>query len=153
MPTNFPTGLDSFIAYVDGTTIMEAANLNNMEAAIESLQAKVGIDSSAVTSSHDYKLANILIPTVSGDSDSSTDSPVTIGNFKIAWGKVASLAGRGTVNVAHGLTKCFDALAVRGDNTTSDRHTVGVSAIDDTNVTIKNYDANTAVIRWYAWGR
>lgn len=59
MASGFPTSLDTFLAYIDGTTIMEALNLNNMEDAIEKLQAKVGIDSSIVTSSHDYKLANL----------------------------------------------------------------------------------------------
>lgn len=58
MATNFPTGLDDFANYVDGTTIMEAALLNDMQFAIEALQAKVGIDNSGVSSSHDYKLAN-----------------------------------------------------------------------------------------------
>lgn len=59
MASNYPTSLDDFTDYVDGTTIMQADTLNNMQKAIEELQVKVGIDSSAVTSSHDYKLANL----------------------------------------------------------------------------------------------
>lgn len=55
----FPTSLDDFVNYVDGTTIMEAVTLNNMQLAIEALEVKVGIDNSIVTSSHDYKLANL----------------------------------------------------------------------------------------------
>lgn len=58
MATNFPAGLDDFTNYVDGTTIMEAATLNDMQWGIEAVQAKVGIDSSAVPASHDYKLAH-----------------------------------------------------------------------------------------------
>lgn len=58
MATNFPAGLDDFANYVDGVTIIEAALLNDMQFAIEALEAKVGVNSSAVGSSHDYKLAN-----------------------------------------------------------------------------------------------
>jgi len=41
MATNFPGALDDFANYVDGTTIIEAATLNDMQFAIEALQAKV----------------------------------------------------------------------------------------------------------------
>ncbi len=60
MATNFPGSLDDFTNYVDGTTIMEAATLNNMQFGIEALQAKVGIDDSIVTTSHDYRLLRKL---------------------------------------------------------------------------------------------
>jgi len=69
MATNFPTGLDDFTNYVDGTTIMEANTLNNMQFAIEALEAKVGIDSSAVVPSHDYKI------------DQLESNPVTLGSW------------------------------------------------------------------------
>jgi len=59
MASNFPTSLDDFTNYVDGTTVMEAAILNNMQAAIEAIEAKVGITDSAVTASHDYQLAHL----------------------------------------------------------------------------------------------
>lgn len=58
MATNYPTAIDDFLNYIDGTTVFEAATLNDMQAGIEALEAKVGIDNSAVTSSHDFKLAN-----------------------------------------------------------------------------------------------
>ena len=59
MATNFPTSIDDFTDYVDGTTILEAVTLNNMQKAIEALEAKVGIDDSVVTASHDYKIDHI----------------------------------------------------------------------------------------------
>jgi hypothetical protein len=59
MATNFPTSLDSYSALVDGTDVLEAADQNNVRDAIEAIEAKVGIDSSAVTSSHDYKIAQL----------------------------------------------------------------------------------------------
>jgi hypothetical protein len=56
MSTNFPTSLDSYAALVDGTDILEAADQNNVRDAVEAIEAKVGINGSAVTTSHDYKI-------------------------------------------------------------------------------------------------
>lgn len=58
MATNFPTSLDSYTDVADGDTI-QISTTNNQQDAIEALEAKVGIDSSAVTSSHDYKIGAI----------------------------------------------------------------------------------------------
>lgn len=58
MSTNFPTSLDSYASIVDGTTILEAAHHNNVADAIEALEAKVGVDSSSVAGSLDYKVSN-----------------------------------------------------------------------------------------------
>ena len=71
MATNFPAGLDDFANYVDGETILEAATLNDMQFAIEALQAKVGIDGSAVSSSHDYILDNLFGAWTNLDSESA----------------------------------------------------------------------------------
>jgi hypothetical protein len=60
----FPTALDSFTRWVDGTTIVEADPINQMQMAIEALEAKVGVNGSAVTTSHDYKLANMKLGTI-----------------------------------------------------------------------------------------
>lgn len=61
MPINFPTSLDDF-TNPTGTdevaTVDHAEQHSNVNDAIEALQAKVGIDGSADTDSHDYKLAN-----------------------------------------------------------------------------------------------
>jgi hypothetical protein len=59
--TNFPTGLDSLTNPISSNTLASpdhAAQHSDENDAIEALQAKVGIDSSAVTSSIDYKIAN-----------------------------------------------------------------------------------------------
>ncbi len=56
MSTNFPSSLDSYSTKSSGDTISEA-HINDPQDAIEALEAKVGVDTSAVTSSHDYKLA------------------------------------------------------------------------------------------------
>jgi hypothetical protein len=62
MSINFPTSLDTFTNptatdYLNSPS--HAAQHANANDAIEALQAKVGIDGSAVTSSHDYKLSPI----------------------------------------------------------------------------------------------
>lgn len=59
MSTNFPSALDSYATLVDNVDDVLAAHANDRGDAIEALEAKVGVDSSAVTTSHDYKLRNL----------------------------------------------------------------------------------------------
>lgn len=62
MATNFPTSLDSFTnptASSDLTSPDHAGQHTNINDAVAALEAKVGINSSAVTTSLDYKIANI----------------------------------------------------------------------------------------------
>jgi len=56
--TNFPTNLDSYTTKANGDTIAEG-HINDPQDAIEAIEAKLGIDGSADTSSHDYKLAHL----------------------------------------------------------------------------------------------
>lgn len=56
MASNFPTGLDSYVTKVDNVDYPMAAHINDPQDAIEALEAKIGIDSSAVSTSHDYML-------------------------------------------------------------------------------------------------
>ena len=71
MATNFPTSLDSL---TNPTTTDQlnspshAAQHTNANDAIEQLQAKVGVNSSAVTTSHDYKIAQLEAAITSGIS-------------------------------------------------------------------------------------
>ena len=60
MSTNFPTSLDSFATLVDNTDDALASHQNDRADAIEALEAKVGVDSSAVTTSLDYKVNNFF---------------------------------------------------------------------------------------------
>ena len=62
MATSFPSGLDSLTNPSSGDSLSSpshSAQHANVNDAVEALQAKVGVNGSAVTSSHDYKLANI----------------------------------------------------------------------------------------------
>ena len=59
MPANFPTSLPAqTTTYATGDTV-NAANQNNPNLEINAIGAKVGIDASAVTTSHDYKLSGV----------------------------------------------------------------------------------------------
>ena len=60
---NFPTSLDAFTNptasdATNSATVPHATQHSNLNDAVEALEAKVGIDGSAVTSSLDYKVAN-----------------------------------------------------------------------------------------------
>jgi len=58
----FPTTLDSdFGTLVDNVDDAEASNINELRRAVEGLEAKVGINSSAVTASLDYKVNNFFV--------------------------------------------------------------------------------------------
>jgi hypothetical protein len=53
----YPTTLDDFTPHVDGVDEIMALDVNELQAAIEAIEAKLGIDNSADTGSIDYKLA------------------------------------------------------------------------------------------------
>lgn len=64
MATNFPSSLDNSTTLpAEGATIPLSTNHvtahQNIQDAIEAIEAKVGADSSAVTTSHDYKLSEV----------------------------------------------------------------------------------------------
>ena len=67
MSTNFPTSLDTYTNPAGGDLVSTSVgnrthsqfHADNNDA-IEALQAKVGADSSAVTTSHDYKLSEVV---------------------------------------------------------------------------------------------
>ncbi len=57
--TNFPSSLDVFTDQT-ASDLITSAKWNNMQDAIEAAQAKIGADSSAVTTSHDYLINTTL---------------------------------------------------------------------------------------------
>ena len=63
MASNFPTSLDTFTNpsstdAMDSVSVPHATQHSDLNDAVEALEAKVGADSSAVTSSLDYKVAD-----------------------------------------------------------------------------------------------
>lgn len=83
MAINFPTTLDTFSNPI-GTDLLENATTaldhdvqhSNANDAIEALEAKVGVDGSAVTTSHDYKLSGVA----TGDKAVSKTGTETLTN-------------------------------------------------------------------------
>lgn len=55
---SFPTNLNTFTTHANGDIINPDFD-NEQQVAISALEAKVGVDSSAVTTSHDYKLSEV----------------------------------------------------------------------------------------------
>lgn len=75
MATNFPTSLDSLSNPISTDTLASpdhAVQHQNSNDAIEALQVKVGINSSADTSSLDYKVANVRVMTITAQAASYT---------------------------------------------------------------------------------
>jgi len=81
MATNFPTSLDSLTNPAAGDSLSSpshSAQHANVNDAVEALQAKVGVDGSAVTGSLDYKVANQGLTLVKSQTISGTPTSVTI---------------------------------------------------------------------------
>lgn len=57
----YPSSLDSFTSHSAGQ-VVASADINAIQTAVASLETKVGVDSSAVTTSLDYKAANVPSP-------------------------------------------------------------------------------------------
>jgi hypothetical protein len=79
MATNFPTSKDVLTnpTATDKVSVVNHADQHaNANDAIEALETKVGVDGSAVTTTHDYKLSNIT----DGDKSSSLTGTETLTN-------------------------------------------------------------------------
>ena len=83
MTTNFPSSLDSFsnpsaTDAMDSATVPHADQHANVNDAVEALQAKVGVDGSAVAGSLDYQVANQGLTLVKTQTVGSGVSSVTV---------------------------------------------------------------------------
>lgn len=97
MATNFPTSLDTFVnpAATDNlATVNHASQHDNINDSVAALEAKVGINGSAVTTSLDYKINHLSGATVTPGVLRSTTSVATFEPM-LATGTV-SLSGGGT---------------------------------------------------------
>lgn len=140
MATNFPTSLDAFTNPTAVDTLdspphdVQHADAND---AIEALQAKVGVDGSAVTSSLDYQLANI------GTWTSYTPTLDQAG----AVAKTVAAAQSTQINE---FVSCFVRLEVTGTGTTAQPVKVGLPvAATNTNISAGQasiYDATTGAV-------
>ena len=81
MATNFPSSLDTLTNPTSSDSLASpshSAQHANVNDAVEALQAKVGVDGSAVTSSLDYKVANQGLVLVKTQTIGSGVSSVTV---------------------------------------------------------------------------
>jgi hypothetical protein len=109
MPTNFPTSLDALTNPVAGDSLSSPSHAGqhaNANDAIEALEAKVGVNSSAVTTSLDYKVTQLETNgvTLTGTqtlTNKTLTNPVVNGAIldrtEENWNIVAS-AATGTIN-------------------------------------------------------
>lgn len=114
MATNFPTSLQDLDATRGASgdplsTPNHATHHQTEDDTLEALQAKVGVDSSAVTSSHDYKLSSVT-STAKAVPDTRTitaTSPVTIDG-----GASANLTANRTIAVGAASTTASGVIEV-----------------------------------------
>lgn len=95
--TNFPTSLDdatSIPVESAGTALStnHITNHQNVQDAIEAIEAKVGVDGSAVTTSHDYKLSGVT----------GTDKAVSITGSEVLTNKTLTSPTINTPKIAIG---------------------------------------------------
>lgn len=83
MSTSYPTAIDSYTTLVDNVDDVLAAHVNDKGDAIEALEAKVGVDSSAVATSFDYflKHASGAYRTHTHDGTSDDGPKIPIANI------------------------------------------------------------------------
>ena len=97
MATNFPTSLDALTNPVAGDSLSSPSHAGqhaDANDAIEALQAKVGVNNSAVTTSIDYKLRNLDGSAITAGTMAGT----VVNRLEEDWNIVAS-AATGTINL------------------------------------------------------
>lgn len=85
MGTNFPGGLDSYATHIDNEDYVMAGHMNDVQDAIEALEAKVGVDSSGVTSALDWYIKHSAgwIRTHVHDASADDGPNIPIGNLTV----------------------------------------------------------------------
>lgn len=123
--TNFPTNLDSNSVATNATEIT-STGYNNHSVQIEALEAKVGKDSSAVTTSHDYKLSGVT----GSDKAVSKTGTETLTNKTLTSPTITGavitpellVAGTGTTYVQQTFSPNFTGLTVGSAGVTTARY-------------------------------
>ncbi len=172
MSTNFPTSLDTLQNPTSTDTVASvdhAAQHTNANDAIEALQAKVGIDSSAVSTSHDYKIARkaektdpVLDGTPTGTALASAataskivtrDSNANIfgNNVVSSLATTATAAGTTTLTAASAQVQYFtgsstQTVALPAGNTLSTGHQFYIYNASSGAVTVQNSAGSTQFV-------
>lgn len=168
MATNFPTSLDTFTNpsssdLMNSATVPHAAQHGNINDAVEALEAKVGVNGSAVTTSLDYKVTNGIHNALNVDSGVLY---VDASNNRVGVNTTSpseALEVQGTIKQVSGgsgdysyMTLNTSALSLTGDNTDSlsaspasvtitSNDLNDVNTISASNITMVRYSPSYAV--------
>jgi microcystin-dependent protein len=137
MSTNFPTSLDALTNPSAGNTLNSPSHSTqhaNSNDAIEALQTKVGVNSSAVTTSHDYKI-RIYNPigeiTMWATSTAPTGwliadgSAVSRSTYSALWGVLGTSYGAGDGSTTFNLPNLQGRVPVGRDASQTEFDTLG----------------------------
>ena len=151
MATSFPTSLDTLTNPTSSDSLSSpshSAQHANVNDAVEALQAKVGADSSAVTSSHDYLIADHAsrITTLEGASSGkilqvvSTTKTDTF-SASIAGGGSAAVTGlSATITPSSTSSKILIIAHLHGSDGRDSLNWVGMSVVRDGSTTVGSGD-------------
>lgn len=124
MSTNFPSSLDSLTNPVstDKVSVVDhAAQHANANDAIEAIEAKVGVNGSAVTTSHDYKLSEVT----STDKAVGKTATQTLTNKTLTAPVISTISNTGTLT----LPTSTDTLVGRATTDTLTNKTLGATGM------------------------
>ena len=145
MATNYPTNLDTLTnpTATDKVSVVSHADQHaNANDAIEALEAKVGADSSAVTTSHDYKLGGVT----GSDKAASLTGTETLTNKTLTSPLGITATDVGLGNVTNNLqVNQAGAQTVDGVKTFSSSPIVPTPTTDFQTATKEYVDSNTGV--------
>jgi hypothetical protein len=156
MATNFPGSLDSLTNPSSGDTLASPSHSSqhaNANDAIEALQAKVGVNGSAVTTSIDYKLNNTVVDLTSAQSlYNKTVINSVVRSLEEAWAySNQAISGAETINTTT-TTAVYNYTAASGNftlNVRGDASTTLNSLLDvNSSITVAWAVTNGATARY-----
>lgn len=136
MATNFPSSLDTLTnpTATDKVSVVDhAAQHANANDAVEALEAKVGVNGSAVTTSHDYKLSEVT----STDKAVGKTASQTLTNKTLTTPVIAQISNTGTLT----LPTSTDTLVGRATTDTLTNKTLGATEMSG-DINFNNNDIN-----------
>ena len=143
MASSFPPSLDAFTNpsstdAMDSVSVPHATQHSDLNDAVEALEAKVGADSSAVTSSHDYKIADHASRITTLEGASSGLTLITSSSF----------SGSSAVSVDNCFTSSHTAYQIVFLATGSANGNLYMRFRNSGTDTTANYDVGEAVLRY-----
>ena len=157
--SSFPTGIDAAEAEVDlaagtlddidGTGKLHSSWMRRVAHAIRQVQTKVGVDGSAVTSSHDYKLAQLAgVDALVGTASGALSGEIVVGTTP--GGELGGTWASPTVDATHsgsshaGVQAAAEATAAAA-LAAHESDTTGVHGITDTTALYRSGGTDVAV--------